>query len=262
MTVAASTIERCAQALWRAECERKPIACLSAGESDLDEADAYAIQARKFALRASPAVGFKLGYTSAAMRAQMGIAHPNYGVLSADHRLPDDAAVVPAGQLIHPRVEPEIALLVGRDLEGEGLDRAAVYRHVDAVMPALEIVDTRYLDYDFHAPDNIADNSSSARYVCGPPRALHAVGDLRLLGVLLSSGGRVLEQGIGAAALGDPLLALAWLAGALAARGQRIEAGSVILTGGLTRAPRALPGQGWSAEFAMLGTVGVHFDPV
>ena len=252
-------IQACAAALLHAERTRTPINCLSATYPKLDETAAYAIQAAKLELRGERQAGFKLGYTSAAMRAQMNIDSPNFGVLTEDLRLDEENGGVPSDELIHPLVEPEIALLVGRDIEGGGYNRSSIFRAVDAVLPALEIVDTRYPDYKFKTVDNISDNSSSARFLTGRPRSLAAVGDLRLLGVLLWSEGRALDQGIGANALGDPLLALAWLANELAARGEGITAGSIILTGGLTRAHPARAGQSFVAEFAELGTVRAHF---
>lgn len=253
-------VARWASALHQAELARATIAPLSGSDPGLDEALAYLIQARGLQLRGSPRVGYKLGYTSAAMRAQMNIDHPNFGVLTVAHRVDADEPVLQRRDLIHPKVEPEIALLVGRRIEGGGHDRASIWRHVAAAMPALEVVDTRYHEYRFGIVDNIADNSSAARYVAGPPRRLDACGDLRLAGVLLSRGARTVDQGVGAAALGDPLLALAWLANELASRGEAIDEGSVVLTGGLTRAHDAGAGDCMSGEFAGLGTVRVQFD--
>jgi 2-keto-4-pentenoate hydratase len=252
-------ITACAEALFKAEQTRISIPRLSDQYPTLNASDAYAIQAQTLALRGSPAVGFKLGYTSAAMRAQMNIAHPNYGVLTAAMRADEDSGLVDHAALIHPLVEPEIALLVGKDIVGDGHSRNSIFQAVDAVLPALEIVDTRYHDYQFKAVDNISDNSSSARFLTGVPKSLSALDDLRLLGVLLWSEGKTLDHGIGANALGDPLLALAWLANFLAASGQSIPAGSLVLTGGLTRAHPARAGQSLIAEFAQLGTVRAHF---
>jgi 2-keto-4-pentenoate hydratase len=253
-------IEACAQALLAAEQTRTTVPCLSSTHPALDEVAAYAIQGRKIALRGGRQVGFKLGYTSAAMRIQMNIAHPNYGVLTDDLRIDEESGLINMNELIHPLVEPEIALLVGKTIDGEGHSRTSIFQAVDAVMPALEIVDTRYHDYTFTIADNISDNSSSARFITGQPRSISSLQDLRLLGVLLWSEGKTLDQGIGANAAGDPLLALAWLANFLAPLGKNIPAGSVILTGGLTRAHKARSGQSFVAEFAELGTVRAHFS--
>lgn len=252
-------IDDCSARLWAAERERTRIEPLSAAHPNLIEADAYAIAARTFERRGQRQIGYKLGYTSAAMRAQMNISQPNFGVLTADLLVPEGSGRVDSENLVHPLVEPEIALLVGRDLAGPGHNRASVFAAVDAVMASLEVVDTRYRSYSFKAVDNISDNSSSARVVLGPPRLPGSTGDLRLCGVLLTSGGEVLDQGIGANALGDPLLALAWLAGFLAERGSIVPAGSIILTGGLTRAHAAPAGRSFVAEFAGLGPVTASF---
>ncbi len=252
-------IDTCSERLWQAERTRRPTALLSAGFPALDEADAYAIQAATLRRRGAPAVGFKLGYTSAAMREQMGIANPNYGVLTEQHRLAVDGAPIDCARLIHPRVEPEIALRLGRELAGAGHDRASVSHHLDAVLPALEIVDTRYPEYRFTIVDNIADNSSSAGFVLGDALPWRDDIDLAVVAVALHADGQLLDEGHGGAAMGDPLLALAWLAGFLAPRGLSVPAGSIVLTGGLTRAFAAQAGQVFSARFEGLGTVKAAF---
>lgn len=253
------TIDDCVVRLWEAETSCTPTALLSAAHPGLDERDAYAIQAATLRRRGVPPIGFKLGYTSAAMRAQMGIAHPNFGVLTAMHHLGLEGRAIDCARLIHPRVEPEIALRLGRELAGSGHDRASVSRHLDAVLPALEVVDTRYPDYHFTLVDNIADNSSSAGFVTGTPIAWQDGFDLGSIEVELKVDGRTLDRGRGADAMGDPLLTLAWLAGFLAERGQAVPAGSVVLTGGLTRAQPAERGQTFEATFGWLGAAQARF---
>lgn len=260
MGLNAALVDHCSAQLWSAECSRSPIGLLSVAHPQLSEDDAYAISAATLQRRGAKAVGFKLGYTSAAMRAQMGIAHPNYGVLTEQHRIGIDGGSIDHSRLIHPRVEPEIALRLARDLSGAGHARESVARHLDAVLPALEIVDTRYPDYRFTAVDNIADNSSSAGFVTGAPMRWRDDLDLRPVEVVLHADGQRLDRGLGAAAMEDPLLALAWLAGCLAARGGSVPAGAIVLTGGLTRAYAARAGQAFLAEFSGLGTVRVRFD--
>lgn len=252
-------IDACSARLWTAELSVLPTALLSEAHPDLVVDDAYAIQAATLGRRGAPAVGFKLGYTSAAMRAQMGIAEPNFGVLTEAHRLGVDGRAIDRTRLIHPRVEPEIALRLGRELAGAGHDRASVSRHLDAVLPALEVVDTRYPDYRFTLVDNIADNSSSAGFVTGPAIAWEDGFDLGALEVELQVDGQPVDRGRGADAMGDPLLALAWLAGFLAARGQTVPAGAVVLTGGLTRAHPAERDQEIAASFGWLGRVQARF---
>lgn len=254
------TLDDCSACLWAAEAASTPTALLSSVHPGLDERDAYAIQSATLRRRGVPPIGFKLGYTSAAMRAQMGIAHPNFGVLTEQHRLGVESRPIARARLIHPRVEPEIALRLGRELAGPGHTRASVSDQLEAVLPALEIVDTRYPDYRFTTVDNIADNSSSAGFVTGPPTAWRDDIDLAGIEVALSADGRVLDRGRGADAMGDPLLALAWLAAFLAERGQAIPAGALVLTGGLTRAHPAERGQVFEASFGVLGSVRARFD--
>jgi 2-keto-4-pentenoate hydratase len=221
-----------------------PIAILSELWPDLSERDAYAIQAAGAALESRPPAGFKLGYTSAAMRRQMNVDRPNYGRLYPHTRIANGGEL-DADRLIHPLAEPEIALLIGDDMEAE------------AVMPALEIVDTRYTDYAFTAVDNIADNSSAARYVLGAPRSLRAAGDLRNLPAALYADGVLIAEGLGRDALGDPLRAFAWLINQLARDDMAIPAGAVVLTGGLTHAHSVQHVREIRATFGGLGDVSL-----
>ncbi len=256
MTLAADTVATLAKRLQRAAIDVQAATPLSGDYPDLTEADAYAIQAELLRLQGGPRAGYKLGFTSAAMREQMGVDHPNSGVLLAEMRLADGR--LPARVLIQPRVEPEIAILLGRDLHGAQITPDDVAAATAAVLPAIEVVDSRYRDYRFKSVDNIADNSSAARYLLGAPRALSDTGDLRRVSVTLSIDGVPVDQGLGAAALDSPLAAVAWLAAHLAVRGEGLKAGEVILTGGLTRAHALRPGQVAQAQFsAGLGGVSL-----
>jgi len=257
MTLATDTVATLAARLRQAASRTQATAPLSDAYPELTEADAYAIQAELLRLHGGARAGYKLGFTSAAMRQQMGVEHPNSGVLLANMRLAEPR--LPAGALIQPRIEPEIAILLGRDLHGEAVTPEQVAAATAAVLPAIEVVDSRYRDYRFKSVDNIADNSSAARYLLGAPRALSDCGDLRLVGVLLSIDGVAVDQGLGAAALGSPLAAVAWLVRHLSIQGEGLRAGEIVLTGGLTRAYALPPGQTASAEFgAGLGSVLLH----
>lgn len=260
--MSAATINECSKELWQAEQSRMPVETLSSRHAQLRVEDAYAIAAQALTHRGAKTVGYKLGYTSAAMRQQMNIAEPNYGVLTSDHLVSNtDGSTdnfIDADQLIHPLVEPEIALVVGQDISGDGHSALTLRSFVDAVVPALEIVDTRYKTYSFTLADNIADNSSAARLVLGQPLPLSQAGDLRTAGVLLWSKGRCLDSGVGANAMGDPLAALAWLVNFLSAKGQGISAGSIVITGGLTKAQPALADQSFVAEFSGMGCVKAY----
>jgi 2-keto-4-pentenoate hydratase len=238
-----SRITAAAEALLQARRSRQPIATLTTHWPGLDETGAYAIARATEALLAEPRVGYKLGYTSAAMRAQMGVDQPNYGVLTAPTRVVH-GGVLAMAELIHPLVEPEIAFVMAADVP----DPTGTAAAVASVHAALEIVDTRYEAYRFKAADNIADNSSAARFVIGPAMALPPDCDLATLPVRLCVDGGLLGEGSGADALGHPLTALTWLAQRLLHDGAMLRAGDVVLTGGLTRAFAAQPGMRFSSH--------------
>lgn len=255
----AETIRALSHRLLEAERCRKPIDLLSAEYPSLGADDAYAIASETTRMRAEPVVGFKLGYTSAAMREQMGIAEPNFGYLTRNQFIDTETGMIDSATLIHPLVEPEIAFVTGRDVDQGSQNRASILSAIDAAFAAIEIVDTRYKEYKFTQVDNIADNSSGARFILGAPHSRNCLTDLRLAGVLLWSNAKMIDQGIGANALGDPVNALAWLANSLASRGERLPAGSIVLTGGLTRAHPLALGQTVISEIAGLGSARVHF---
>ena len=167
--------------------------------------------------------------------------------------------VVPYGEpvrldeLIHPRAEPEIAFLIGETIP-PSTPPAGVLAAVDAVIPAIEVMDSRYSE-PFRLPDSVADNAGAARVVLGAQgRRPDELVDLHVLGCLFRHRGGFLTAA-GGAAMGHPAAAVAWLANALAARGERLEAGSIVLSGGLTASTELRPGAVVSAEFDGLGTV-------
>jgi 2-keto-4-pentenoate hydratase len=212
----------------------------------LSLADAYRVQDQMTALRLADGerlAGWKLGYTSAVMRAQMGIEVPNFGPLT-DAMLLESPALLSGGAL-QPRVEPEIGLRLGRPLRAP-CSADDVLAACDAALACLEIVDSVWSGYRFTLEDNTADGSSAAWVVVGPPLL---VSDLAALPVELSVDGEVVERGTGAAASGHPALGVVWLAEQLAGRGQALEPGDLVITGGLTSAHPLEPGHSISASF-------------
>ncbi|WP_158703471.1 2-keto-4-pentenoate hydratase [Pseudonocardia dioxanivorans] len=219
--------------------------------------DAYAVQDRLTALRLDEGrchVGWKLGYTSAVMRRQMGVSVPNYGPLLDDMVHHDGAT---AAGFLHPRVEPEIGIVLGRDLSGPGLLITEVADAVAEVRACLEIVDSIWWDYRFSAEQNTADGSSAAGVVLGPaldvdPLRCHRVP------VELTEDDVQLATAVSAAASGHPLHGVAWLAAELAARGRHLQAGELVITGGLTAATPLRAGRVLSARFGGRTTVSVR----
>jgi 2-keto-4-pentenoate hydratase len=248
-------VEELSRSLLEAERARVPIPPLSDSHPSLTERDSYRIQDALVAAKGESLVGYKLGFTSEAMREQMSIPGPNYGQLTRAMWVDADAGPVELSELIHPRVEPEVALLVEKDLSGPGLTRTSVYPAVRWASGALEVVDSRYQDYRFL----VADNSSAVRFVLGSPISLTAVPELRLVGAVLWHDGEVVDTGVGANAMGDPINTVVWLANRLGETGKILEEGSIVLTGGLTQARPVGEGGTFVAEFGGLGTVKVHF---
>ena len=244
-----------AGALRRARQEGRTFDVPLSEELSLSLADAYRVQDRVTALRLADGerrAGWKLGYTSAVMRAQMGVAAPNFGPLT-DAMLLSSPALLPSGAL-QPRVEPEIGLRLGRELTVPCSVEGALAA-CDTALACLEIVDSVWSGYRFTLEDNTADGSSAAWVAVGPSLPLE---DLASLPVELSVDGEVVERGTGAAASGHPAAGLVWLAGELAARGRALEPGDLVITGGLTSARPLEAGHRVSASFGRRWSVGVR----
>jgi 2-keto-4-pentenoate hydratase len=235
-----------ARALRSARDEGRTLDVLLSRSPGLSLADAYRVQDQVTALRLAGGeklAGWKLGYTSAVMRAQMGVEAPNFGPLT-DAMLLSSPAALPSGAL-QPRVEPEIGLRLGRRLTGP-CSVSDVLGACDAALACLEVVDSVWSGYRFTLEDNTADGSSAAWVVVGPAMP---VSDLASLPVALSVDGEVVERGTGAAASGHPAAGVAWLAEQLAGRERALEPGDLIITGGLTSAHPLEPGHRISASF-------------
>ncbi len=246
-----------ADALLTAERERSPIRPFSSRNPFLDAGVGYAAQdllvGRKRA-EGKQVVGFKLGMTSKVKRDALGIREPVYGRITADMLVP--SGELPVAELIHPRAEPELAVVIGRPIPPDA-DIATVLAAIDAVHPAIEVFDSRYAQ-PFRLVDSIADNAGAARVVLGDrPRRLAELVDLHVLGCVFAFAGGF-DTAAGGAAMGHPAAAVAWLAGALAARDERIEPGTIVLTGGLTAAVPLRVGDRFVAEFDGLDRVEVH----
>jgi 2-oxopent-4-enoate hydratase len=255
------SLDTLAGELAAAERSRRPVAPLTDRVPGLSVGDAYAIQRRNVARHVAAGarvVGRKIGLTSAPMQRMLGVDEPDFGVLLDTMRVADGDAVA-VDELVQPKAEAEIAFVMARGLDGPGVDALAAAQAVAGVVPAIEIIDSRVADWRIKLPDTVADNASSGRFVLGAQLTPLAGVDLRLAGVVLTVGGVVAETGAGAAALGDPLRCVAWLANKLGEFGEGLRAGDVVLSGALHAAVAVEPGQTVRAEFAGLGSVSVHF---
>ncbi|MBX3095199.1 MAG: fumarylacetoacetate hydrolase family protein [Cryobacterium sp.] len=258
-TVPDAELDRLVDILMDAERTRRDLGRLTTDRPWLDATVAYRAQARQRERRLDAGdqwVGTKLGLTSRAKQQRMGISSPLTGFLAASMALPLGAPI-PFAKLIHPRVEPEIVFVMKSRLVGPGVTAATALAAVESVHAGLEVIDSRYTDFDFALADVIADNASSARFAVSPTGVSPVGLDLQLEACVLRLNGEVVDTATGAAVQGNPFEALALAANDLGARGEAIEAGQLVLTGGLTDAIFIAPGDSVSVEFTSLGSLTI-----
>lgn len=260
-------IDAAAEDLLEAERSHRQTGLISRRFPAMTLDDAYAIQTAQIARKLAEGrriIGWKIGLTSRAMQAALGIETPDSGVLY-DDMLFETGAKVPRGRFIQPRVEAEIAFVLGRDLDGE-VTRDEVLAATDHVAPALEILDTRITRTDraTGAPrvifDTVADNAANAGIVLGAERFDPAAVDLRWVGAIISRDGIVEATGLGAGVLNDPATGLVWLARRMAAYGQHLKAGQVVLSGSFIAPIECPPGTQIEADFGGFGSVELSFE--
>jgi 2-keto-4-pentenoate hydratase len=255
-------IAEIADRLWQAEVDRVPVDPVTDSWPGLSVDDAYAVQSRNVDRRvAAGAVvcGRKVGLTSRVSQELLGVHEPTFGAL-LDDMFVDEADEVGLDALVAPRAEAEIAFLMARDLAGPGVTTTRALAAIGGALPAIEVVDSRIVDWRIRLADTVADNASAARVVLGA-KITPVVGlDLRLVGVLFSRNGSPIDSGAGAAVLGNPARCVAWLANRLGALGSGLRAGDVVLPGALHRMVPVRPGDVFQARFAHLGTVTAQFS--
>lgn len=253
-----------ARLLRGAEQQRRPINPLIGTYPDLDIADAYAIQRANVAERLAGGAricGHKIGLSSPVMQQMMGVDEPDFGHLLTDMVI-EDGSVVDVSSLCHPRIEVEVAFVLGAALPGDCTPED-VLNATDYVSAAIELIDSRILNWRIGIVDTIADNASSGKFILGRHRlAPHAV-DLADVDAALYSGfgGRdvLVTRGSSSAVLGHPANAVAWLARTLSAYDVELEAGHVVLSGSCTRAVDVAKGDHFRADLTGLGEVFVEF---
>lgn len=248
-----------ADRLIRAASDRVATTPLTDDYPELDVPTAYTIQDAVVQARRDAGavmVGAKLGLTSAAKQKQMNVSEPLYGWLSDDMTI-DTGEELVCDRFIQPRCEPEIAFLLGEDLEGPDVSAARVIAATDLVFPAVDVLDSRFAGYSFTLPDVVADNSSCAGYVLGGQGIDPTGFDMRLTGCVFEKNGELIATASGAAVLGHPAASVAWLVRKLAERGQGLEAGHIVLSGSMTEAVPVAPGDVITARFDRLGSVEI-----
>lgn len=225
------------------------------GKMGLEQA--YAIQAASLARRAARGerrVGVKMGFTSRAKMVQMGLSDVIWGRLT-DAMQVEEGGVASFARFVRPRVEPEVAFILKAPLNGTETAAQALAA-VEAIAPAIEIIDSRYENFRFSLPEVIADNASSSGFVVGAWQDPHQ--DISNRGLVLSLDGKAVQVGSTASILGQPLRSLVAAARLSAAAGEPLQAGWIILAGGATQAEWIQPGQYVSVEMQGLGEAGFH----
>lgn len=254
--------QQLADELWKADQTAIPIEPLTSRYPELGIGDSYAIQTYNIDRRLAAGArvcGRKVGLTSKPMQQMLGVDEPDFGVLT-DDMMVEDGDEVAVGRLVQPRIEAEMAFVMERDLQGPGVTTGNALAAIAGVMPAIEIVDSRVADWRIKLVDTVADNASSGMLVAGGNLRRVTDLDLRLIGVAVSRGGRLIDTGAGAAALGNPARCVAWLANKLGEFGSVLRAGDVVLPGAVHRMVAAKPGDFFRAEFGHLGAVTVRFS--
>jgi 2-oxo-3-hexenedioate decarboxylase len=256
-----TTIEQLAAHLETAELEARDVIKITDEHPQMDWDDAYAVQdeiRRRKEARGQRTVGLKAGLTSFAKMKQMGVDSPVFGFVS-DYMSRPDGGDIATSDLIHPKVEAEICVVTKAPLRGPGCHVGNVLAAVDFVVPAVEVIDSRYRDFKFDLKSVVADNTSASRFVVGSRMRSVDELDLRTLGVVMEKNGKIVAMAAGAAVLGHPLAAVAMLANHLGARGQELPAGTFVMTGGVTEAITVQAGDHVSVRFQDLGSVSMRF---
>ncbi len=260
-TLNQATIEKLAEHLENAELQAYEVTKITDDYPNMTFTDATDVQweiRRRKMSRGHKIVGMKMGLTSWAKMKQMGVEMPCYGFLADYFSLPDGAEV-PFDELIHPKVEAEIAFVTNKELSGKNLTVEEVLAATELVVPAVEIIDSRYKDFKFDLTSVQADNSSSTRFVVGSHAAKPEDFDWSTLGVVMQKNGEIIELGAGAAVLDHPAASVAMLATMLAERDEVIPAGTFIMTGGITAAVLVERGDSIVVRYQGLGTVTMKF---
>jgi 2-keto-4-pentenoate hydratase len=249
-----------AKALYEARRSRQPIEPFTDADPDLGMADGYAIAQQLTSMLVSDGdtvIGYKVGLTSKPMQQMIGIDSPDHGPVLGSTVYADGDAVS-LSHFIQPKIEAEIAFVLGSALRGPGVSVLDARRSIAGMVAAMEIVDSRVANWRIKLADTVADLASNgAVALSGRHVSLDGL-DPRLIGMVLTNRGELVDTGAGAAALGDPLAVVAWLANTLGQMGAGLDAGQLVMTGALHAAVPMQAGDVFRAEFDRLGSVSVR----
>lgn len=256
-----SVIDKIAEELYQAEKTGNPIKQLTIQYPDITVDEAYAIQLAGRKLREADGrkvVGAKIGLTSKAMQHIYNVYEPDYGYILDDMVITENEPIK-MSECQAPKVEAEIAFILKRPLEGPGVTVADVLRATAGVMPCLEIIDSRYEPGAIKIQDTVADIASIGKVVLGGALTPVADIDLRYTGLVFEKSGEVISTAAGAAVLGHPAAAVAWLANKLSSYGVTLRKGDIVISGSLIAACGVEAGDSVRATFDRLGSVSARF---
>jgi 2-oxo-3-hexenedioate decarboxylase len=260
MTLSPKQIQELANLLDQATLEARERERLTAQIPDLSLPDAYLIQdegIRRRLSRGEKQIGLKMGLTSEAKRQQMNLKSPCYGVLT-DRMKIEDGSTFSLGKSIHPKIEPEIAFMIKREIRGIPTQKEAL-EACSGVFPAMEILDSRFVGFKyFSLPDVVADNSSSAYFVTGSKMFDPHSSDWSDLKMVMEVNGKPVQEGNSNAISGNPVNSIIQLCELLTERGQTLPAGSIVLAGAATQAVALVSGDVIKLTVQNLGSVSVH----
>lgn len=255
-------IDDIAQLLFEAEKNKTEVLKMTEKFPKLTIQTAYEVQRKLVQMKEkqeqTKRSGYKLGLTSRAKQEMMGVHEPTYGVLLESMQLIEGEKVSLA-PFIHPKIEPEIAFIFDKEVKGSFMTPAMILQATAYITPALEIIDSRYRNFQFTLADVIADNSSSSRYLLSETFYKKEDVDLRLMGMVFKKNGEIEATSAGASVMGHPARAIAWMASELSKTGQSIQPGDVVLSGALAGASMISPGDHFSVQFDGIGSLDIAF---
>jgi len=247
--------------LYQALRQSRMVEPLTTRYPDIDIGDAYAIQQQMLALRLNEGervVGKKIGVTSKAVMDMLGVFQPDFGWLT-DAMLFNPGEAISMNTLIQPKAEGEIAFILNKPLKGPGITAAAVLAATEGVMACFEIVDSRIRDWKIRIQDTVADNASCGVFVLGDRLVSPHGLDLATCGMVLEKNGEIVATGAGAAALGHPANAVAWLANTLGQYDIALDTGDIVLSGSLAAMVPVQAGDHLNLSIGDIGTCSVRF---
>lgn len=261
MPLNAEAVKKLADIIYDAQQAPHDIVKLTDEYPDMTPEDGYLVLAeleKRWLADGRRIVGYKAGLTSKAKMDQMGVQHPACAILFADFAVPDGGEAK-MSELIHPKVEPEIAVVTSKELKGH-VTVQDVRNAIDFVVPAIEVIDSRYRDFKFDIQSVLADNSSAVKYVTGNAGRRYTPDmELPLMGIVFERNGELVATAAGAAIMEDPSEAVVSIVKWLDGHGKTLPAGSLVLTGGATAAFMVQAGDVWTCKVQGCGSTSIRF---